>query len=260
MDPSRRPLFVLAASLLLLLAAGSQSDLLCQSVVANGKFDADLSSWSGVSGIGFAHWDSLDADGSSHSGSVLISNDSGPGGLDTSIDQCVHITGGIPYEFGADIHPDNLFLTPQSASGMRQPLHTGQGYVLFNFYASPSCGGPPSSDFVFLGAENRNEWQSVTRSFVPAHSVVSALITVDVIKGTPGGNLSAHFDNILMVPPAAPTATPIRTATEIPTAVPTAIPTAVPTTTPTPTATPTPPATPTPSPADHRLPRVVPFR
>jgi hypothetical protein len=256
MDPSRRPLFVLAASLFLLLAAGSQSGLLCQSVVANGTFDGDLSSWSRASGMGFAHWDSLDADGSPHSGTVLISNDSVPAGLDVSIDQCVSITGGIPYEFAADIHPDNI--TPLSPSGMRQPLHTGQGYVLFNFYASPSCGGPPSSDFVFLGAESRNEWQSVTRSFVPAHSVVSALVTVDVIKGPAGGNVSAHFDNIFMVPPSVPTATPIPTATEIPTAIPTAIPTITPT--PTATPTPTPPAAPTPSPAAHRLPRVVPFR
>ena len=65
----------------------------------------------------------------------MISNDSVPAGLDVSIDQCVSITGGIPDEFAADIHPDNI--TPLSPSGMRQPLHTGQGYVLFNFYASP---------------------------------------------------------------------------------------------------------------------------
>jgi hypothetical protein len=254
MCPTLKSLFVPAASLFLLLAAGSQSELFCQNVVANGQFDSDLSSWSPVSGIGFAHWDSLDANGSPHSGTVLISNDSVPGGLDTSIDQCVSITGGIPYDFAVDIHPDNL--TPLSPSGMRQPLHTGQGYVLFNFYASRSCGGPPSSDFVFLGAESRNEWQSVTRNFTPAHSVVSALVTVSVIKGPPGGNVSVHFDNIFLAPAPVPTATPMPTATPIPSA--TAIPTATPTITPTPT--PTPPATPTPSPTASRLPRVVPFR
>ena len=249
MCPSRKTLFVSAATLLLLLAAGSQSELFCQNVVANGQFDSDLSSWSAVSGIGFAHWDSLDADGNPHSGTVLISNDALSDHMDTSIDQCVPVMGGKSYFFAADIHPDNI--TPFGPSGTRQPLHTGQAYVLFNFYTRASCGGVPSSDFVFLGADSTNEWQSLTRNFITPASAVSALVTVSVLKGPGGGNVSAHFDNIFLVPPETPTATPIPPATPIPTATPTAVPTVPPT----PTA--TPPATPTPLP---RLPRVVPFR
>jgi hypothetical protein len=265
MCPILKTLLVLGASVFLLLAGGSQSALLCQTVVANGQFDGDLSSWSAVSGIGFARWDSLDANGSPHSGSVLISNDSGPVGLDTSIDQCVSVTGGTFYDFAADIHPDNL--TPLRPSDPREPLHTGQAYVLFNFYTSPSCGGAPSSDFVFLGADSTNEWQLVTRNLRTGPSVVSALVTLSVLKAPAGGNVSGHFDNIVMVPGAAPTATQTRTPTATRTATPTPNDTPIPTDTPippttTPTRTPTRPPTPTPTPTApaHRSPRVVPFR
>jgi hypothetical protein len=256
MCPPRKTLFVSAASLLLLLAAGSQSDLLCQNLVANGQFDSDLTSWSNASGIGFAHWDLLDADGSPHSGSVLISNDAVPDGLDTSIDQCVSVTGGIPYFFSADLHPDNYGPVTKPASGELQPLHTGFIYVLFNFYTSRSCGGAPLNDFVALGAGVTNDWQSRSQNFTPAASVVSVLVTVSIFKQQGGGNLSAHFDNISLAPLVAPspTPTPIPASTDTPT------PTPTPTATPTRTAAPAPTETPTPAPTAHRLPRVVPFR
>jgi hypothetical protein len=256
MSPSRKTLLILAMFLVLLLAAGSQSELLCQNLIANGQFDGDLSSWSKASGPGFAHWDPLDADGSPHSGSVLISNDSVPDGLDVSIDQCVSITGGIPYFFSADIHPDNYGPSTRPDSGPFQPTHTGFLYVLFNFYTSRSCGGIPLNDFVALGAGVTNDWQSRSQTFTPASSVASALVTVDVFKQLGGGNLSGHFDNISLTSLLAPTPThtPIPASTDTPT------PTPTPTATPTRTAAPAPTETPTPAPTAHRLPRVVPFR
>ena len=244
MCPSRNNLLIPTASLLLLLAAGSRSELFGQNLVANGQFDGDLSFWSRVSGIGSATWDPLDANGSPHSGSVLISNDSVPEGLDTSIDQCVDITGGITHSFSADIHPDNF--TPARPL---QPLHTGFIYALLNFYSSPSCGGVPSNDFVVLAAQGINEWQSLGQVFKPAPSVVSALVTLSIFKQQSAGNLSGHFDSIILVSFGAP----LPSSTPIPA-------TPTPTPTPTPTATRTPTATPPPGPTSHRSPRVVPFR
>ncbi len=257
----RKILFVSAASLVLTLAAGSRSAALGQNLVANGTFAGDLSSWSKASGPGFARWDPLDADGSSHSGSVLISNDSVPDGLDVSIDQCVSLPGGIPYFFSADIHPDNYGPSTRPASGALQPAHTGFLYVLFNFYTSGGCGGVARNEFVALGAGVNNEWQSLSQSFTPPAPTVSMLITVDIFKQLGGGNLSGHFDNISVTASApTPTSTPIPPPTSTPSPTPTPTPTE--TRVPTATATSPPAATPTPTPTGvfRRAPRVIPFR
>ena len=205
---SRILLSALPISLLLVLGAGSLSELssCIQSVFVNGDFDSDLSAWSGVEGFGGARWDNLDAGGSASSGSILLDNTAVTEGQNTGVSQCRAISGGVSYDLSARIHPDNFLFAVVSPASVHGPLHTGFLYVLVNFYTAASCGGTPRNEFVRLDSQGLNEWQALAKTFQSPAPAVSARVTLAIFKNERGGDLSGHFDDVLLLPSAsAPT-------------------------------------------------------
>jgi hypothetical protein len=170
------------ASAVLVLAA---APALAQNLIVNPGFATDISSWRvGVTFIS-AVWQPLDATGQSNSGSIAITN-SFPG-LSNGADQCVPVTAGGHYDFGARV---------AAAPGSPQP------YAVVNVIWStgPNCGGTPvgnelstpaipSGSTVFSGV-------SATSQVAPA-GAQSADVYLSVSE-PPGANAAgtAYFDDV----------------------------------------------------------------
>ena len=200
MRQSWKYLAVSAVCLLSLLAAGSQSELVscARNIVLNGQFDTSVDSWGPASGFGFAFWDREDSGSSPSSGSIHLVNNSGTPSQNATVSQCEPILGGTTYDLSAKIEPLNFccVVTGISPASVRQPLHTGQLYVLLNFYSKSSCGGAPVFNFVRLDALGRNAWQSLGQTFTAPASAVSVRTTLGVFKSEPGDTLESLFDDV----------------------------------------------------------------
>ena len=97
--------FVAGPSLALLLQLGAQgqeglaASCGARSIVANGGFETDISSWSVPVRFGNAQWAPVGA-GSETSGSLRLVNNSAPSGQSASVSQCSVIQGGTSYDLG----------------------------------------------------------------------------------------------------------------------------------------------------------------
>ena len=192
-------------ALVFLLGAAWRSELAAcvRSVIVNGDFDQDLSGWSAVAGFGLAQWNKTDADGSPNSGSLTLVNNSFPPGQNASISQCGSIVGGASYNLSAKLHPDNFCCVAGQRASPASPsatLHTGNLYVLLNFYPRPACSGTPLDAFVRLDAAGRNFWQSLSKSFQAPAAAASVRTTLGVFKSENGDTLSCTFDDIFLLP------------------------------------------------------------
>jgi hypothetical protein len=183
--------FVLAAGVLLLLT-GQGAPASAQNLLTNPNFDSSLIGWQTgpVPGITVA-WDgTLDADGSSSSGSVLGSFSALQFiGLVPVVSQCVATTPGTTYLLGGEI------FIPSGQDAF------GSAFVSVLFYPSANCSGPPPpAPSVFTPQVFALDSWSVTAATATAFGP-SAVVSAYLDQST-FGTFRANFDNLILRPAA----------------------------------------------------------
>jgi hypothetical protein len=160
----------------------------------NPTFDSDLSGWT----ILFerpAIWDPLDVDGSASSGSALLTHVGTSGGGALSIlGQCVPLSEGVSYDFGAWV------IVPAGNPASTTP------FVIVNTFDNDSCSGstpvnsywsdsgPPWDDFSY--------WRTTTGQFTATAADQTAFVHLSIFKQSgEAADASAHFDNVWIDPP-----------------------------------------------------------
>jgi hypothetical protein len=173
----------LASAALLLVA----TPVAATNLLTNPGFASDLSGWS--LGVNFvtAAWQPLDATGQSDSGSASVTI-AAPG-ITNGLQQCVPVTAGTSYDFGARIE-----LPPG------QPDATASAVLVW--YTGPSCtggtvGGEPSTPAVATGG---SAFVGVSATAVAPSGALSA--TVVLVVGDPPSLSSAvaYFDDAYFQP------------------------------------------------------------
>jgi hypothetical protein len=166
-----------------------------QNILANGSFNTSLASWTTLQPFEAAVWQPLDANGSPSSGSASLTNTfsmpapSGGG----SLEQCVPITGGASYDFGAKV---------QIPSGQ---ANTGFVQITVGWYSAPACNGFLSTSFTNAGGLT-GVWQSAGLAAVPAPGgAASAVFLLAHFKNEAGGSFVTYFDDAYLRPAVAPT-------------------------------------------------------
>jgi hypothetical protein len=165
-----------------LLAAAGQVGA---QLVDNGGFDSSVDGWEPFP-FGTVVWDPLDVAGSPGSGSALITNQADSPGDASGPYQCVTgIFGGQEYLAKASV----LLPGGQAESGWTR--------MLVRWYAD-ACFGTQLGTTITPNADTPDVW-STTEQFVEAPTGTQvAAIRLDVWKVEAGGELSAHFDNVVL--------------------------------------------------------------
>ena len=185
---SRLALWTLSLASLPVLASA-------QNLLANPNFNTSVNSWNVPQPFETAVWKDIDADGSPSSGAADLTNafalDGTQGG--GAIEQCVPVTAGASYDFGAKAH------IPLQGS------ITGYAQAQVAFYSGASCGG----SFISLVATDRftqfEAWGpiGVAGALAPA-GALSATFALAHFKNPAGGEFVTHFDDAYLRPAVAP--------------------------------------------------------
>jgi hypothetical protein len=152
-------------------------------MVTNGTFDSDLSGWNNAYGHP-AVWDGLDANDSSSSGSVYLTNPYSNSLLRT-LRQCIPVAPNTLYVFSAQVY---------LPSGQ---MDVGGGALRPEFYDNANCSGSGSAQYSdTVGVEDT--WETASLEFTsPANAVaVGFWLAVESGDNPP---LSVHFDEVSMV-------------------------------------------------------------
>ena len=180
---------ILAATLLMILAAGPGMDLSAQELVTNGTFDVNVDHWivGNVVYGDIAHH-TLDADGDPLSGSAAITNSfpDTDGYLATT--QCIPaLPTDRDYVFGATMRIGDGTVT------------TGHASVQIWFWEDTNCttvvGGTAATAAVTTSATG---WNQVRTTATAPASAVAARLTLWNTKDDAGGVLSIHYDNVTL--------------------------------------------------------------
>jgi len=161
-----------------------------ETVVANAGFDRDTKGWSPEAN-GAISWDSLDARGSTLSGTLLVENRSTgmaqDGGLVYSgATQCVPIEPNHAYDLYAQMYS-------------RGPVITGYASVIGRVFASADCSGSPLRVETSPIQGTINLWITL-QATIPAMTGAQSLmveLSVGRLSSKPGP-VSLTFDNVLL--------------------------------------------------------------
>lgn len=179
---------LLRLSLVAALAIPAQS--LAQNLAQNSNFDLNLGGWLsfGPTGMYNAVWDSLDSEGSSVSGSALLTNTAYYANWSSGLLQCVPVVPNVSYV---------------AAMKVRIP-HTGAsgGYpaLQLNWFSGSNCSAiisPTSTSF----HPPSDVWTAVRTSpaTAPANAV-TASIQPYIFKTVAGGSYQASVDAVTLMP------------------------------------------------------------
>lgn len=165
-----------------------------QNLLSNPNFNTSLASWNVPQPYENAGWEDRDANGSPSSGLADLENEFQQPGTQGggSIDQCVPISGGASYDFGAKA---------QIPSGQDR---TGYAQVQVAFYSAGGCGG----SFLSLVSTDRfssiGAWGTLSRSAVAAPAnAISANFVLAHFKDQAGGSFDTEFDDAYLRPAGA---------------------------------------------------------
>jgi hypothetical protein len=174
--------FVLAAKAG--MAMGSPHNL-----VENGHFDHHTAYWSDEPGIYSITWSDLDAEASSTSGSLQFEYLKADG-TRTSVSQCILVTPGERYRFGA------------TARVAADRVDDVRAMVLLRFYQGTNC--PPGLDLAVSEtstASSPDTWVPLHKNNVSAPAAArSALVTLIVEKESDVPHATVHFDDVFVEP------------------------------------------------------------
>lgn len=194
---------VLAAAFLLAAAPINAENL-----VRNGTFNSNVDEWPPEDSSALVTWSPLDANASPSSGSVLVANVSAGPSNGAGIHQCVSGSGIVPgatYTYGGKV---------------RIPAGQGRtGLVMFGlrWYTSPDCSGTPG-DQPRVDTRTLDTWVSLQDVSVAPAGARSVEVLAFPSKVEAGGELRAHFDDIVFLPRVAlltiPSAASIHGAAE----------------------------------------------
>jgi hypothetical protein len=174
---------VLVLFLSVWLAAGAAH---AQNLLPNAGFNTSISGWSPTSGYLALSWSSLDAKGSSGSGSLQMTNTSP---IDNNgynyIGFCVPVTAGVSYHAGGSFY---------FASGQAHDAGLGVG---FHFYSTANCSsGDLGSTFGIVEPAPTNVWfRTDTQPALAPGGALGALVTFDFRKVGDGGSVVASLDD-----------------------------------------------------------------
>ena len=156
--------------------------LLAQNLLQNPEFNANLDGWTtDVS----ANWQATDSEGVPSSGSARIVN-SNLGGYEGGLSQCVPVTAGKTYEFGARV------LAPKS------DVVSGSAAIGFRayFFASPTCSGNAIGVGIGQAVTPHGEWSQVIEFETAPTGATGARPVLIVGTNTGGPSLEASFDHV----------------------------------------------------------------
>jgi hypothetical protein len=179
---SSRLSFVVGLSLFLALPAVGQN------LLQNGTLDVNTNGWTSYDPNIVVSWSSLDADGSSTSGSILLTNQA-PNGFNSGAYQCVNgVMAGTQLDAGAKIR------IPSGGAA-------GQTFLLVWFNTASNCSGSIVGSTGLVGATAFDTWTSVLLpDLVVPSGAVSATVMLKVIKNFPNAlSFQSYFDDIFLV-------------------------------------------------------------
>ncbi len=156
-------------------------------VLVDDTFDENVDAWPAGS-KSTSVWDPLDAQGSSSSGSALVTNISDSAVDATGPEQCVEgIEAGQLYRVGADV------LVPGGQT------ETGTARMLVRWY-SDGCTANQTGPWAVtnqIDSSVSETWLPISASGVAPEGTSSARIRLGILKLQAGGSLAAHFDNFV---------------------------------------------------------------
>lgn len=156
----------------------------------NSNFNSDLSGWDNPS-LYSASWDPLDAEDTGDSGSALLTHEiEGNNGTLGILHQCLAISPGAEYEFGA------LTYIPAG-----EPAFTA-GIIIVFTYATADCTGDLLQFEASSFDDDQGIWGPTTGSITTDSGTASAEIRLGVRKASGvTDDASVHFDNVYVDPP-----------------------------------------------------------
>jgi len=192
MNRNRTSCLAVVVASTVLFVAGSAA---AQNLVANPGFSADmqLGGWQDTAG---KSWSADDSDGDGSSGSVQIEIAEL---ASAAITQCVPVTAGTEYDFGADVR--------LSVQGQAM----GRAGVVVRTYTDGLCEDeiPAFPANVFSTENVATDWTHVSGDFVTAAGAVAALVEARATKtsGSSGQTLTANLDDVFLRPTSGVTTT-----------------------------------------------------
>jgi len=177
-----RLLLPLAA--VLLVAAALAPSARAENLLVNPRFDTSISGW--TVGNDDQVWSPVDVDDDPSSGSARALIDQAPGPFTgVAFRQCVEVTAGDEYVYGAST------LVP---SGQER---TGSALVAVYFYGEEGCGGAAIDTQTIGPVDDPGAWANVSDTITAPDGSRSVNVFLSVTKNEPGGELTAHFDDVL---------------------------------------------------------------
>ena len=175
-----------AAALFIVLCASVQAQV---NVLDNPGFDTDLSGWE-IFEDRVGDWSPEDVDGSSSSGSALLSNvGQSTGNIPLVLHQCMPVDAGVQYIFGGDL------MVPEG-----EPTGTN-AFIFAQTFASDDCSGTHTQVKQVFDLQG-GVWNPAGTDITAAPNVLSARIGLGVFKPVGAtADAKAHYDNVYFEPP-----------------------------------------------------------
>lgn len=146
----------------------------------------DASAWLPFSNIAVSI-DPSDALGCATSGSLAVKN-LNDAGINSGAYQCVSVTEGTTYDYGA-----HVYMVPPDAGP------TGQVFLQLDWSASPGCTGGLLAFAQISAAGPTGAWQSVAGTAVAPAGAKSGKLYLQIIQGT-GSGFRPLFDRMYITP------------------------------------------------------------
>jgi hypothetical protein len=161
-----------------------------ETLLASSDFDNGIQGWVGEAFMNQA-WDMRDAQGNSHSGSLLVTNTAqadADGATMRGARQCIAATPGATYR---------LFLQLFVPSGQG----AGSAGAAIHYHASPDCSGAVTQIYTSPLVGGPDTWHTVTGNSAAPAEARSLSVRLVAIKPLRQPALKVFFDNILVKAP-----------------------------------------------------------
>ncbi len=158
------------------------TNLQAQNLLTNPTFETDISGWDNPYSAQAA-WQALDADGSSSSGSAILTNTLCNGGTSKMISQCLAVEEGDEYAFSGKIH---------ETSGQNG---TGRGVLWVDVYSTTNCTGTRVDYARSLEAGAPDIWWDAAASSTAPSGAKSIWAHLAVNCENGSTSYAASFDN-----------------------------------------------------------------
>ena len=160
-----------------------------RNLVSNAGLDQCALGWTPFESAIVSSWDPLDSRGCPSSGSVGVANVD-DGGINSGAYQCVGVSAGTKYNFGAS------FYLPATGPA-------GQAFLQIDWNTDPTCHGTIISAPLLYGDTSiRGTWQALTGSSVAPAGAHGAAVYLQIVQGT-GSGFRPLFDHIYLSPAPA---------------------------------------------------------